>query len=73
MTKINNEKEIQIVQYWVMDGRANYSIDNALVLVPCDTFDEAMKYINNYGDDTCIVKVTESNQELVYSLQQEIG
>ncbi len=55
-------------QYWVMDGRANYSIDDAYVLVTCDTFDEAMDYVNDYGDDTCIVKILGDNQELVYSL-----
>lgn len=55
-------------QYWLMDGRANYSIDDAIVLEIRDTFDEAMKKINNYGADTCIVKIVGNSQELVYSL-----
>ena len=51
-----------------MDGRANSNIDKALVLETADTFDEAMQSINDYGTDTCIVKVTDDGQELVYSL-----
>ena len=58
-------------QYWVMDGRANYSIDDALVLVTCDTFDGAMEHVNDYGNDTCIVKVVGDDQELAYSLLTE--
>lgn len=59
-------------QFWVMDGRANYSIDDAQCLVTCGTFKEAKGAIHDYGNDSCIVKVVISNGEytfeLVYSL-----
>ena len=38
------------------------------MLLTCDTFDEAMEHINDYGNDSCIVKVVEDDYELVYSL-----
>jgi len=52
--------------YWLMDGRANYSIDDALVLECCSTLEEANHNINNYGTDTCIVDP--ETQEVVDSL-----
>jgi len=58
-------------QFWLMDGRANYSIDNACVLETCNTFQEAMNSLALYGNDTCIVKVEGDKKELVYSLLQE--
>lgn len=54
--------------FWLMDGRANYDIDTAMVLETTDTYDEAMKSINDYGADTCIVEVDGDKQTLVYSL-----
>ena len=46
------------VQYWLMDGRAFYDIDKAVVLETCDTYEAAMGSIEDYGDDTCIVRVS---------------
>jgi len=47
--------------YWLMDGRANYSVDDAIVLECCDTLKEAKEHINDYGADTCIVDVETQN------------
>lgn len=58
------------IDFWVMDGRANFDIDRAIVLVAGnDTLEEAMEYIDDYGADTCIVKknYTTGEQVLVYS------
>ena len=45
------------MSYWLMDGRAAYSVDDATVLETCDTLEECAESINDYGDDTCIVDV----------------
>lgn len=60
-------------EFWVMDGRANFDIDKATVLVHCTSFEEALGCVHDYGADTCIVKVAEhgQEQEIVYSLLQE--
>jgi hypothetical protein len=50
-------------QYWVMDGRAHYSFDDATVLVCCDSLDEAKSYINDYGAGTCIIEVNTKTWE----------
>ena len=52
--------------YWLMDGRANYSVDDAFVLECCNTLKKAKANINNYGADTCIVDV--ETQEVIDSL-----
>jgi hypothetical protein len=52
--------------YWVMDGRANYSIDNAMVLVCCPGLDDAYDCWKEFGADTCIVDP--DTQEVVDSL-----
>lgn len=52
--------------YWLMDGRANYDVDDAYVLRSCNTLEEAQIHINDYGADTCIVDV--ETQEVVDSL-----
>ena len=52
--------------YWLMDGRANYDVDKAMVLETCNTLEEAQASINNYGADTCIVDV--ETQKVVDSL-----
>ena len=44
-------------KYWIMDGRANYNVDKAMVLETCETIEEAYKNWEKYGTDTCIVKV----------------
>jgi hypothetical protein len=62
------DPENKKVQYWVMDGRANYDIDEALVLVNCKTLVEAFRNVDDYGADTCIVKVEGEQQKLIYSL-----
>ena len=49
--------------YWLMDGRANHSVDDAMVLECCSTLEEARRNINNYGTDTCIVDV--DTQEVI--------
>jgi len=44
-------------QYWIMDGRAHYDVDKALVLETCSTFEEAYAHRYDYGDDSCIFTV----------------
>lgn len=41
--------------YWLMDGRAIYDVDKALVLEVCCSLREAQENICDYGADTCIV------------------
>ena len=53
--------------YYLMDGRANYDIDAAIVLDCCDTLEEAYKNIDDHGADTCVVEVG-SEKTLVWSL-----
>ncbi len=54
-------------QYWIMDDRACYDIDKAIVLETCDTFEEAYASRYSYGTDSCIVQVTpDGKQELVW-------
>lgn len=36
--------------YWVMDGRANYDTDEALVLCTCETIEEAYDIAPEFGD-----------------------
>ena len=43
--------------YWLMDARANYSVDDAIVFECCHSLKEARKHINDYGEETCIVDV----------------
>jgi hypothetical protein len=64
------KQQAEMKHYWLMDGRANYDIDTAMVLETADTYAEAMESINDYGADTCIVEVDDDKetQELVYSL-----
>jgi len=52
--------------YWLMDGRANYDVDKALVLESCYTLEDARKSWHDYGNDTCIVDV--KTQTIVDSL-----
>ncbi len=56
------------IYYWLMDGRANFDIDRALVLETCDTLAEAKAHLNDYGADTCLVEVDGNTQTLVDSL-----
>lgn len=37
-------------RYWIMDGRANYDIDSAVVISTCATLAEARAEVNDYGD-----------------------
>lgn len=60
-------EENKMSYYWVMDGRANYDIDKASVLVTTKTFEEAMEYLDSYGADTCIVEVTGQGNSVVHS------
>jgi len=46
-----------MTKYWLMDGRAVYSVDDALVHECCDTIEECAEGLNDYGADTCIVEV----------------
>lgn len=43
--------------YCLMDGRYVLDPDRALVNETCDTLEEAVNSINDYGADTCIVSV----------------
>ena len=52
--------------YWLMDGRAHYDVDRAMVLECCNTLAEAERSIEKYGADTCIVDV--ETQKVVDSL-----
>ncbi len=63
-------EEKEELYFWLMDGRASYDIDKAIVLQSCDTLDQAIANIDNYGADTCIVAVTPDDkpQELLWCL-----
>ena len=56
-------------QYWaLMDGRAKDDVDSAMVLEVCDTEDEALASINDYGADTCVVYVCDDEWTLTHYL-----
>jgi len=42
-------------QYLVMDGRANYSIDDAIVYCVDDSWEQAAKSVMDYDNAACIV------------------
>lgn len=56
------------VDYWVMDGRAEQNIDDAMVLSCEPCYKSARKSINNFGADSCIVRVTDTEQDLLWCL-----
>lgn len=60
------EKSDEESVYWLMDGRANFDVDRAMVLRTCGSYSDAKKHVNDYGADTCIVDV--ETQSVVYSL-----
>lgn len=53
-------------KYYLMDGRAHLDFDAATVLETCNTLEEALASIDNYGADTCVVEV--ATQQIVHSL-----
>ena len=60
------------IEYWVMDIRATDDINEADVLSWHDSYQQAIKYTRGCDEDTCIVRVTNDDQKLVYcSLVQE--
>jgi len=58
-------------QYWLMDGRAVFDIDKAIVLEVCETYQEAWSNRNDYGADTCIVLVADGGHTLLHCLMWE--
>ena len=40
---------------YLMDGRARFNVDDAIVFSCCDSIEEAREEAPDYGDDTCIV------------------
>jgi len=64
--EIPGKKLVGSEGYWTMDGRAHHDIDKAYVLTTCDTLEEALEDIEDYGADTCIVDV--ATQTIVESL-----
>ncbi len=51
------------MNYYIMDGRANYDIDAALVHEVCASLQEAKRNIKKYSNDSCIV----SDNCVIYS------
>lgn len=56
------------MQYWIMDGRANYSISSATILSTCDTLEEANDDLLLFGTGSCLVEVKDGRQEVIDSL-----
>jgi len=55
--------------YNLFDGRYTYNPDRASVLECCDTLDEAIRCINDYGTDTCLVQIDDAGRgRLLYAL-----
>lgn len=50
-------------EYWIMDGRARFDTDRAVVCEICNSFGEAMRRLDNYGD---AVVVDPRTDEVVY-------
>ena len=50
--------------FLVMDGRANYDVDEALVLVALNSIEECFEVLQDFGPDTCIVV----DNEVIFSL-----
>jgi len=43
------------MSFFLMDGRARFDVDDAIVFSCCVSVKEARKEAPDYGDDTCIV------------------
>ena len=56
--------------YNLFDGRYTYNPDRALVMEGCDTLDKAIRCINDYGADTCLVQIDDDagTERLLYAL-----
>jgi hypothetical protein len=51
-------------EYWIMDGRARFDVDRAVVCEVCDSLKEAKRHAPNYGD-ACVVDA--ATMEVVWS------
>lgn len=43
------------MSYMIMDGRAHFDTDKAIVCEICDSLEEAKNNAASYGDDACVV------------------
>lgn len=51
-------KKQQPPRYWIMDARANYDVDDAVVFSLCETLREARDEMDMYPPDAVIVDST---------------
>jgi len=56
--------------YNLFDGRYVLNPDRAIVLECCTELDEAIRCINDYGADTCLVQMNDDagTEKLLYAL-----
>lgn len=62
MSKVASSAE---VWYLIMDGRAHDDVDRAIVLESCFTLDQAMSSIDDWPEDSCIVR--DDTWDILYS------
>lgn len=51
--------------YCIMDGRARFRPDRAVVLETCESYDEATGTITEYGTDSVIVLIAADGREFI--------
>jgi hypothetical protein len=54
MNKKKNKKKSKIHEYWIMDGRARFDQDRAVICEICDSLSEARANCSDYGDAVVI-------------------
>jgi hypothetical protein len=50
-------------EYWIMDGRARFDMDIAIVCEVCDSLKEAKQMVSEYGD---AIVIDPDTDEIVY-------
>lgn len=56
MSKKNNKPP----RYWIMDGRANFDVDDAKIISCCETLKEARAEVGDYGDAVIVCSETQA-------------
>ena len=54
------------MSYWIMDGRARFDQDRAVVVEVCDSLDEAKEAMDEYYDGYDYVVVDTETEEIMY-------
>lgn len=61
-------EQVEMKKYFIMDGRANYNVDDASVVEAFSSSNDkrAKKYMDRYYEDEDVVLVDAATQEVIY-------